>query len=121
MSFDAVNVGGSSSPALQLRGISKVKGYDLSTLDDDAPRLRLEALGRLRILLTNASRNAERGVVASKPGETGMTLEQEKKTCLHFSRSRVIAGVVSSTVTGAAGYKKAPSILSNGLSFKITA
>lgn len=85
MSVEPVKDGGNSSPALQLRGRSNVKGKILST--GAALEFRLEALGRRFI---NASRKTERGELGSEPVEMEMevevesVVEEEKKTCFRF-------------------------------------
>lgn len=70
MSIEPVKDGGNSSPALQLRGRSNVKGNILSI--GAALKFRLEALGRR---LINASRKTERGELGSEPVAVAVEVE----------------------------------------------
>lgn len=81
MSVDPVKDRGNSSPGLQLRGRSNVKGNILSA--GAALVFRLVALGRR---FKKASRKAERGELGSDPMDVDAerVVEEERKTCFRF-------------------------------------
>lgn len=106
--LDVIKVGGISSPGLQLRGRSNENGNDLSTGEGGV--LRLDMLGRFLMLAANTSRNAERGVPGSEPGETGIVVDEVKNMCFCFPWSQARPDAGREPSEGAAEYIKAPSI-----------
>jgi hypothetical protein len=89
-SLEAEKDGGSSSPGRLPPGRSKPKAYDLSL--PVVLRLKTGTLGRF---LTKASRNVDRD--EREPGETGITVDEEKKTCFRVAELRGTSGTMSSS------------------------